>query len=93
MIDWIKQGIDDLKSDDSVIESILTVQKEFGLSHKDVWGEELQVDLVIQIWKFKIPIKGVIKRKGLPLPALLEYARQIRKWSKAEAKAMRKANR
>lgn len=86
----LKNLLDAYKKEDRVIEIINTVQKEFNLTHKDIWGEELKVDLELKIWKIRIPIKGTIKRRGLPLPALMEYAEQIKKWNREESKSLKK---
>lgn len=85
-LDEFTSGIDEYKKDDTIIDNIHTIQSEFHETHKDMYGEDMVVDLTILLFGFiKIPIKGTIRRRGLPLAAFLEYAKSLKHWNK-EAK-------
>lgn len=79
---YMKEG----KKENSLVENLCYLVTEKGLSYTDLFGETITGEIQGLLFKKKI----VLKREGVPIPALIEMLKFQEKILKEQAKANRK---
>ena len=88
----LKQILDQSKNDKTILEGLIYLITEKGLSYHDLFGEELEIEFDNKELQKKCG-RIIIKRKGMPLSSIIQIINFIKKVQKEEEKRLKNVKR